>query len=50
MFAVGDADSCGANVEVAVLMVAALGLVGIEVELDVDGIRREEVVVVVGVW
>ena len=36
MFTVGDADSCGANVEVAVLVVAALGLVGIEVELDVD--------------
>ena len=50
MFAVGDADSCGANVEVAVLMVTALGLVGIEVELDVDGIGREEIVVVVGVW
>ena len=49
MLAVGDADSCGANVEVAMLMVAALGLVGIEVELDVDGIRREEIVVVVGV-
>ena len=50
MFTVGDADSCGANVEVAVLVVAALGLVGIEVELDVDGIGGEEVVVAVGVW
>ena len=38
MFTVGDADSCGANVEVAVLVVAASGLVGIEVELDVDGV------------
>ena len=45
----GDANSCGANIEVAMLMVAALRLVGIEVELDVDGIGREEVVVVVGV-
>ena len=36
MLAVGDANSCGANIEVAMLMVAALGLVWIEVELDVD--------------
>ena len=49
MLAVGDANSCGANIEVAMLMVAALGLVGIEVGLDVDGIGGEEVVVVVGV-
>ena len=36
MLAVGDANSCGANIEMAMLMVAALGLVGVEVELDVD--------------
>ena len=47
MFAVGNANGCGANIEVATLMVAALGLVRIEVELDVNGIRGEEVVVVV---
>ena len=50
VFTVGDADSCGANIEVAVLVVAALGLIWIEVELDVDRVGREEVVVVVGVW
>ena len=49
MFAVGNANGCGANIEVAMLMVAALGLVGIEVELDVNGIWGEEVVVMVGV-
>ena len=38
MFAVGNTDGCGANIEVAVLMVAALGLVRIEMELDVNGI------------
>ena len=38
MLAVGNANSCGANIEVAMLMVAALGLVGIEVELDVNGV------------
>ena len=36
VLAVGNANSCGANIEMAMLMVAALGLVGIEVELDVD--------------
>ena len=38
MFAVGNTNGCGANIEVAMLVVAALGLVGIEVELDVNGI------------
>ena len=38
MYAVGYANGCGANIEVAMLMVAALGLVRIEVELDVNGI------------
>ena len=43
----GNANGCGANIEVAMLMVAALRLVRIEVELDVNGIGGEEVVVVV---
>ena len=47
VFAVGNTDGCGANIEVAMLVVAALGLVGIEVELDVNGIWGKEVVVVV---
>ena len=47
MFAVGNANGCGAHIEVAMLMVAALRLVRIEVELDVNGIGGEEVVVVV---
>ena len=38
MFAVGNADGCGAHIEATMLMVAALGLVRIEVELDVNGI------------
>ena len=36
MLAVGDADGSGANIEVAMLVVAALGLVWVEMELDVD--------------
>ena len=36
VLAVGDANSCGADIEVAMLMVASLGLVRIEVELDVN--------------
>ena len=47
VFAVGNANGCGAHIEVAMLMVAALRLVRIEVELDVNGIGGEEVVVVV---
>ena len=38
MFAVGNADGCGPHIEVAMLMIAALGLVKVEVELDVNGI------------
>ena len=36
MLAVGDANGCGANIEVAMLVVAALRLVRIEMELDVN--------------
>ena len=45
----GNANSCGADVEVAMLVVAAMGWVRVEVEFDVDRIGREEVVVVVSV-
>ena len=44
-----DANGGGADIEVAMLVVAALGWVRVEVELDVDRVRREEVVVVVSV-
>ena len=49
MLSVGDANSGGARVEVAMLVVAALGWVRVEVELDVNRIGGEEVVVMVGV-
>ena len=45
----GNANSCGADVEVAMLVVAAMGWVWVEVEFDVNGIGGEEVVVVVSV-
>ena len=39
MLSVGDANSGGARVEVAMLVVAALGWVRVEVELDVNRVR-----------
>ena len=36
MCSVGDANSGGADVEVAMLVVAAMGWVRVEVELDVN--------------
>ena len=47
MFSVWDADASGANVKVAVLMVASLWGGGIEVEFDIHCIGREKVVIVV---
>ena len=38
MFPVWDANASGADVKVAVLVIAALWGGGVEVELDVDGI------------
>ena len=46
MFTVWYADGSGAQIKVAMLMVASLWCVGVEVEFDVDG---EKVVVVVRV-
>ena len=39
MLSVGDANGGGADIEVAMLVVAALGWVRVEVELDVDRVR-----------
>ena len=47
MVSVWDADASGANVKVAVLMVASLWGGGIEVEFDIHCIGREKVVIVV---
>ena len=49
MLSVGNANSCGAHIKVAMLVVASLRLNGVEMEFDVNGIGGEEVVVVVGV-
>ena len=47
MFTVWNADGCGAHIEVAMLVVTALRLNGVEMEFDVNGVG-EEVAVVVG--
>ena len=44
-----DANGCGADVEVAMLVVTAMWWNGVEVEFDVDGILGKKVVVVVGI-
>ena len=43
-----DANGCGADVEVAMLVVTAMWWNGVEVEFDVNGILGKKVVVVVG--
>ena len=49
MFSVWDADASGANIKVAMLVVASLWGRGVEVEFDIHCIGRKEVVVVVSV-
>ena len=49
VFPVWDADASGADVEMAVLVVAALWGGGVEVEFDIHCIGRKKVVVVVSV-
>ena len=49
MFSVWDADASGANIKMAVLVVASLWGGGVEVEFDIHCIGREKVVVVVSV-
>ena len=49
MFPVWDADASGADIEMAMLVVAALWGGGVEVEFDIHCIGRKKVVVVVSV-
>ena len=49
VFSVGDANGCGSNVEVAMLVVATMRFEDVELELDVDRVGRDKVVVVVSV-
>ena len=46
----GNVYGGGANVEGALLMVAAMWWLDVEVEFDVNGIGGKEVVVAVGMW
>ena len=45
-----NANGCGADVEVAMLMVATMWWNRVEVKSDVNGILGKKVVVVVGMW
>ena len=45
----GYADGCGADIEVAMLVVAALWWVRVEVEFDIDRIVGKKVVVVISI-
>ena len=49
VFSVGDANGCGANVEMAMLVVTTVRFMDVELELDVDRVGGEKVVVVVSV-
>ena len=49
MFPVRDADASGADVEVAMLVVASLGGGSVEVEFDIDCVGGEKIVVMIGV-
>ena len=44
----GDANGCRADVEMAMLVVAAMWWNGVEVEFDVNGILGQKIVVVIG--
>ena len=50
MLTAGNVYGGGANVEGALLMVAAMWWLDVEVEFDVNGIGGKEVVVAVGMW
>ena len=50
MFSVWNANGCGADVKVAMLVVTAMWWNGVEVEFDVNGVLGKKVVVVVGMW
>ena len=49
IFSMWNASSCGANVEMAMLVVASMWWLEVEVEFDIDRIGGEEVVVMVSV-
>ena len=49
MFPVWDANASRADIEMAMLVVAAVWCGGVEVEFDTHGIGRKKVVVVIGV-
>ena len=49
MFSVRDADAGGADIEMAVLVVATVRCSGVEIEFDIHSVGREKIVVVVGV-
>ena len=47
VFPVGDANACGADIEVAMLVIASLRCNWVEVEFDIDSVGGEEVVIMV---
>ena len=47
MFPVWDANASRADIEMAMLMAAAVWCVGVEVEFDIHGVGRKKVVVVI---
>ena len=47
MFPVRDADASGADVKVAMLVVASLGGGSVEVEFDIDCVGGEKIVVMI---
>ena len=50
VFSVWNANGCGADIEVAMLVATTMWWSGVEVEVDLNGVLGEKVVVVVGMW
>ena len=47
VFPVWDANACGADIEVTMLVIASLRCNWVEVEFDIDSVGGEEVVIMV---
>ena len=50
MFSVWDANASRADIQMPILVVAAVWCGGVEVEFDINSVGRKKTVVVIGVW
>ena len=50
VFPMWDANASGADIEMAMLVIAAVRCGGVEVEFDIHSVGRKKIAVVIGVW